>query len=575
MIYRKLTIWLLSCLVLLGTAAVSQGAVYVDNGDGTVTDNQQGVMWQQTDDGKERLWPEAKKYCENLDLAGHKDWRLPEISLLAGILEPANSPTVDPALRVKPSYYWSATEGANPNTAKYVNFFYGNTYAYSKDNSYYVLCVRNAAREKISNLAVSVTDQIAAAAPYEVKFKAKITGGSAPYFIEWDFGDGETASVLEPRHVFASLGSYKVLLTVSDNDGAVTSAAVEIVLPPSSAGTVEKPAAVNGVKTPAAPTTPVASSGNKAVDNGAVTAGEAANKTLKTLPNQEVGKVNTPATAAKIGVVEEENLAAPSEVKVNQKEDGNEAAAAGESTAVKPESQSNNTAPAPLLEIGTGGRMGGGNGLGHGLLAYAMVNALHGDADWNKDNVIMAHELRAYMTAAVVNISMGAVKAKTTMSGDDFGVCSAAGTTYLLAVGLDKYNDDFQSQPFVLDDIPALQKAVTGRCAITKSMVLTGKHADRAEFLHAMRRIGALMKPADRVIFYFAGVGRQQDGRLNLFFYDTIKGMTAFTGLFYDDITSFLRHRPGAGVTAILEIGNRSKGMGNRKTAITKQEKIK
>ncbi len=556
MIYRKLTIWLLSCLVLVGTAAVSQGAVYVDNGDGTVTDNQQGVMWQQTDDGKERLWQDAKKYCENLDLAGHKDWRLPDISLLTGLLEPANSPTVDPALRVKPSYYWSATEGANPNTAKYVNFFYGNTYAYSKDNSYYVLCVRNAAREKVSNLAVSVTDQIAAAAPYEVKFKAKITGGSAPYFIEWDFGDGETASVLEPRHVFASIGTYKVLLTVSDNDGAVTSAAAEIVLPPPSAGTGEKPAAVNGVKAPAA-----APSENKAVDNGAVTEGEAVNKTL---PNQEIGKVNTLETAAKIGAVEEENLAAPAEVKVNQKEGGNEAAAARESIAVKPESQSNNTALAPLLEIGTNGQAGGNNGLGHGLLAYAMVNALHGDADWNKDNVIMAHELRAYMTAAVANISMGAVKAKTTMSGDDFGICSAAGTTYLLAVGLDKYHDDFQSQPFVLDDIPALQKAVAGRCALTKSMVLTGKHANRAEFLHAMRRIGALMKPADRVIFYFAGVSKRQDGRLNLFFYDTIKGMTAFTGLFYDDITSFLRQRPGAGVTAILETGVRGQGTGDR-----------
>jgi len=547
-IYRKLTIWLLSCLVLVGSAAASRGAVYVDNGDGTVTDNQQGVMWQQTDDGKERSWQEAKKYCENLELAGHKDWRLPEISLLTGILEPANSPTVDPALRVKPSYYWSATEGANSNTAKYVNFFYGNTYAYSKDNSYYALCARNAAPQKVNNLAVSIADQIAPTAPYEIKFKAKITGGTAPYFVEWDFGDGETASILEPRHVFASLGTYKVLLTVSDNDGAVSSAAAEIVLPPPSAGTAEKSAPVTNVKPLISP------SENKAVNNGAVPEGEKVNKTL---PNQETGRLDINTPAANTGAVQEEDLAAPAETKSNQPEGGNETAT-GEGLALKPESQSNSSALAPLLEISTGGQAGGAdNDLGHGLLAYVMVNALHGDADWNKDNVIMAHELRAYMTAAVANISMGAVKAKTTMSGDDFGICSAAGTTYLLAVGLDKYHDDFQSQPFVLDDIPALQKAVAGRCAITKSMVLTGKHANRAEFLHAMRRIGVLMKPADRVVFYFAGVGKQQDGRLNLFFYDTVKGMTAFTGLFYGDITSFLRQQPGSGVTAILETGDR------------------
>ncbi|HFQ79936.1 MAG TPA: DUF1566 domain-containing protein [Desulfobacterales bacterium] len=546
--------WLLFCLVLVGSAAVSRGAVYIDNGDGTVTDNQQGVMWQQTDDGKERTWQEAGKYCKNLDLAGHKDWRLPEISLLTGLLEPANSPTVDPALRVKPSYYWSATEGANPNTAKYVNFFYGNSYAYSKDNSYYVLCVRNAVPQKVNNLAVSISDQIAPAAPYEVKFKAKITGGTAPYFIEWDFGDGETAGILEPRHVFASLGTYKVLLTVSDNDGAVSSAAAEIVLPPPAAGTGAKAAAV--VQPP-----PAASSGNKAVGNGVFPAGESVNKTLLSRKTQGTAKVNSPETA-NTGAVEEES-AASSEVKNGQRKDGSEAAAAGEGLVVKPESQPDNRVLAPLLEISTGGQTGGiSNSLGHGLLAYAMVNALHGDADWNKDNVIMAHELRAYMSAAVANISMGAVKAKTAMSGDDFGICSAAGTTYLLAVGLDKYHDDFQSQPFVLDDIPALQKAVAGRCAITKSMVLTGKHANRAEFLHAMRRIGSLMKPADRVIFYFAGVGKPQDGRLNLFFYDTIKGMSAFTGIFYGDITSFLRQRPGSGVTAILELGDRKQETG-------------
>ncbi|MFW8602035.1 DUF1566 domain-containing protein [Desulfobacterota bacterium M19] len=556
MIYKKLTIWLLFCLVLAGMAAVSQAAVYVDNGDGTVTDNQQRVMWQQADDGKERSWPAAVKYCKNLDLAGHKDWRLPEISLLTGLLEPANSPTVDPALRVKPSYYWSATEGANPNTAKYVNFFYGNAYAYSKDNSYYVLCVRNAAPKKVNNLAVSVTDQIAPTAPYEVKFQAKITGGTAPYFVEWDFGDGATAGILEPRHVFASLGTYKVLLTVSDNDGAVSSAAVEIVLPPSSAGKGENTAAAGGLKPESAAVSPVVSAENKVVNNGAVTEGEAVNKTL---PNQETGKVNTPETTVKTGGAGEENSVAASVVKVDQNVGGNEAVTAGNSIAVKPESSSGNSSLAPLLEISASGRSGDNNGLGHGILAYAMVNALHGDADWNKDNIIMAHELRAYMTAAVANISMGAVKAKTTMSGDDFGICSAAGTTYLLAVGLDKYHDDFPAQPFVLDDIPALQKAVAGRCAITKSMVLTGKHANRAEFLNAMRRIGALLKPADRVIFYFAGVGRQQDGRLNLFFYDTIKGMTAFTGLFYDNITSFLRQRPGAGVTVILETGVRGR----------------
>jgi hypothetical protein len=50
---------------------------FVDNGDGTVTDVKQGIMWQQSDNGKQVSFEAAHEYCRTLRLGGHADWRLP------------------------------------------------------------------------------------------------------------------------------------------------------------------------------------------------------------------------------------------------------------------------------------------------------------------------------------------------------------------------------------------------------------------------------------------------------------------------------------------------------------------
>jgi hypothetical protein len=69
---------------------------YTDDGDGTVTDNVTGVMWQQapdTDgdgdiDAADKLtYTEAGDYCETLTLAGYDDWRLPDIKTLYSLID--------------------------------------------------------------------------------------------------------------------------------------------------------------------------------------------------------------------------------------------------------------------------------------------------------------------------------------------------------------------------------------------------------------------------------------------------------------------------------------------------------
>ncbi len=50
---------------------------YTDNGDGTITDNVTGLVWQK--DFEVMTYPEALEAIKKFKLAGHKDWRIPTI----------------------------------------------------------------------------------------------------------------------------------------------------------------------------------------------------------------------------------------------------------------------------------------------------------------------------------------------------------------------------------------------------------------------------------------------------------------------------------------------------------------
>jgi len=70
-------------------------AAYVDNGDGTVTDLNTGLMWQQTPDLENKsTWEQALAGAETFDLAGYDDWRLPTIKELYSLIDFNGSSTL-------------------------------------------------------------------------------------------------------------------------------------------------------------------------------------------------------------------------------------------------------------------------------------------------------------------------------------------------------------------------------------------------------------------------------------------------------------------------------------------------
>ena len=106
---------------------------FVENHDGTVLDRATGLIWQHADSGKALDWQHALAFCQDLSLAGHDDWRLPDVKELQSIVDYSRGPTstgtpaLDPIFSVTDpeSYFWSSTthlNGPEPSHAAYMAF---------------------------------------------------------------------------------------------------------------------------------------------------------------------------------------------------------------------------------------------------------------------------------------------------------------------------------------------------------------------------------------------------------------------------------------------------------------------
>lgn len=98
---------------------------FVDNGDGTITDNATDLMWQQADDGNSRDWENSLSYCENLTLAGHSDWRLPNAKELHSLLDYTRCPDVTSSPAIDPLF--SCTSFNNPDGNPNYGYYWTNS----------------------------------------------------------------------------------------------------------------------------------------------------------------------------------------------------------------------------------------------------------------------------------------------------------------------------------------------------------------------------------------------------------------------------------------------------------------
>ncbi len=135
---------------------------YADNGNGTVTDLNTGLVWEKvSDDGtvhdKDNTYTWANAFTGHVatlnatSFAGHTDWRLPNVRELQSIVNyQSSSPMVSSAFKTNcgpgcpatgcsctaSGNYWSSTSSvSSPSRAWFVSFRYGNVDAFSSSGS--------------------------------------------------------------------------------------------------------------------------------------------------------------------------------------------------------------------------------------------------------------------------------------------------------------------------------------------------------------------------------------------------------------------------------------------------------
>lgn len=148
---------------------------FQDNGDGTVTDLNTGLMWQQDPGPMKHPWHGALNQANNLSLAGYTDWRLPTIKELYSIIDYGRGwPYIDTTYfdceldpqDPKNTQYWSGTEyvgltHGGQETAFGVNFATGHIKGYGTMMPAYARCVRGSsygANSFVDNGDGTVTD---------------------------------------------------------------------------------------------------------------------------------------------------------------------------------------------------------------------------------------------------------------------------------------------------------------------------------------------------------------------------------------------------------------------------------
>jgi len=140
---RMLAKWLILSLVIVFILPTTPLAAdrFIDNGDGTVTDLQQGLMWGAFDNQGDISWQEAKRWVgftfPYTIEKSYDNWRLPTVSELQNLYVPdqgnrgyqadcGKTVHIIPQIHLSCAWVWSAE--TRSITARVFNFSRGDNY---------------------------------------------------------------------------------------------------------------------------------------------------------------------------------------------------------------------------------------------------------------------------------------------------------------------------------------------------------------------------------------------------------------------------------------------------------------
>jgi hypothetical protein len=136
-IEMKRCLYLVLCLLLVVLTANSFAGNLKPQSGGVVIDQETGLIWQQGESGR-MPWLEAVRYCNQLDLANSRGWRLPfkeELKSLLSATGAGNQLDRKSFPEVQAEVYWSLSrEEQQPDQVWGVSFADGKDYMFDRNS---------------------------------------------------------------------------------------------------------------------------------------------------------------------------------------------------------------------------------------------------------------------------------------------------------------------------------------------------------------------------------------------------------------------------------------------------------
>lgn len=115
------------------------------------------LEWAQTTNGENMRWPDAVDFCDELELGGHDDWRLPDLAELESLHDPESGDGIREPFAIDTCCLWSSESlvdrpaeddheiGGSPDMYQWGFMFDGghHYYAVSIYEDGQALCTRN------------------------------------------------------------------------------------------------------------------------------------------------------------------------------------------------------------------------------------------------------------------------------------------------------------------------------------------------------------------------------------------------------------------------------------------------
>jgi hypothetical protein len=101
---------------------------FTNNADGTVSDSQSGLMWEQADSGMGMVWEDALTHCESQTTGGHDNWRLPDAKELHTLIDYTRSPDTTSSAAIDAVFSVSTNTNENSQTDDYPYFWSSTTH---------------------------------------------------------------------------------------------------------------------------------------------------------------------------------------------------------------------------------------------------------------------------------------------------------------------------------------------------------------------------------------------------------------------------------------------------------------